>query len=68
MNALGLTLKQDGHYDKAIDIYGKSLGIQRRALGARHHECLATMHNMAECFRASGDDSKVRIDEVNVEI
>jgi len=58
MNALGLTFKYLEAHREALDMYNGALGVQRRALGASHHECLATMHNMAECYKAAGDKGK----------
>mmetsp|Transcript_16749 Transcript_16749/g.26589 ORF Transcript_16749/g.26589 Transcript_16749/m.26589 type:complete len:117 (-) Transcript_16749:117-467(-) len=61
MNALGLTHKRLEDFEKALDMYTRALGVQRRELGARHSECLATMHNMAECYTNMGDELKANV-------
>jgi tetratricopeptide (TPR) repeat protein len=56
LNNLGLLRKEAGQHASAAEAYREALGLRVGALGQRHADALTTLHNLAECVRAGGDE------------
>jgi len=56
LNNLGFLLKDMRQYERATEAYAEATRIRVAALGEAHHDTLVSMHNLAECRRAAGDE------------
>ena len=56
-NNMGNVYVSQGQYDKALEMYNKSLKISLAALGEDHPD-VATTYNMGEVYRSQGQYDK----------
>lgn len=56
-NNLALCLKGKGSYEEAEVLYRDVVRIRAERLGAEHQDTMTAMHNLAELYRAIGDES-----------
>jgi tetratricopeptide (TPR) repeat protein len=56
LNNLGLLRKEMGQFPAAMEAYREALETRTQKLGQRHPDALTSLHNLAECTRASGDE------------
>ena len=56
-NNLALCLKSKGSYEEAETLYRDVVRIRAERLGAEHQDTMTAMHNLAELYRAIGDES-----------
>ena len=60
MNNLAFLHKQRGEYGDAMSWYERALGVRTRGLPLGHADVVVAMNNVAECWRAQGNEEKVR--------
>jgi tetratricopeptide (TPR) repeat protein len=56
MNNLALCLKSKGSYEEAEVLYREVLSTRADKLGPEHQDTMTSMHNLAELYRAIGDE------------
>ena len=59
-NQLGLALRDDGQYDKALEYHQKSLAIRLKQLEADHPDVANSYYNIAFIYKAKKDLSKAK--------
>jgi tetratricopeptide (TPR) repeat protein len=57
-NQIGCILNGVGNYDKAIELYNQSLGIQLKVLGPDHPDTAASYNNIGSAYDNKGDYDK----------
>ena len=60
MNNLAFLHKQRGEYTEAMGWYERALGVRSRGLRYGHADVVVAMNNVAECWRAQGNEEKAR--------
>jgi tetratricopeptide (TPR) repeat protein len=55
-NNLALCLKSKGSYEEAEELYREVLSNRANMLGPEHQDTMTSMHNLAELYRAVGDE------------
>ena len=55
-NNLALCLKSKGAYEEAEELYREVLNNRANMLGPEHQDTMTSMHNLAELYRAVGDE------------
>lgn len=55
-NNLALCLKSKGSYEEAEELYREVLNNRAKILGPEHQDTMTSMHNLAELYRAVGDE------------
>eukprot|EP00602_Paraphysomonas_sp_CaronLab_P000015 CAMPEP_0185028022 /NCGR_PEP_ID=MMETSP1103-20130426/13436_1 /TAXON_ID=36769 /ORGANISM="Paraphysomonas bandaiensis, Strain Caron Lab Isolate" /LENGTH=308 /DNA_ID=CAMNT_0027562251 /DNA_START=71 /DNA_END=997 /DNA_ORIENTATION=+ len=66
LNNLGLVLKQLEDFTGAEKCYAEALEIRCKLYGEKHHDCVITLHNIAELHRARGDEDKAKKVQENI--
>lgn len=61
MNNLAYLHKQRGEYEAAMSWYESALGVRSRGLPFGHADVVVAMNNVAECWRAQGNEEKARM-------
>ena len=61
MNNLAFLHKQRGEYVDAMGWYERALGVRTRGLPFGHADVVVAMNNVAECWRAQGNEEKARL-------
>jgi tetratricopeptide (TPR) repeat protein len=56
LNNLGLLRKELGQHASAQEAYREALQLRVAQLGEAHPDSLTSLHNLAECVRAAGDE------------
>ena len=55
-NNLALCLKSKGSYEEAEELYREVLNNRANMLGPEHQDTMTSIHNLAELYRAVGDE------------
>jgi tetratricopeptide (TPR) repeat protein len=58
LNNLALIHKERGDYDRAIELYRRSLAIAERIVGPNHPDLLVTLNNLAVLYETSGQKAE----------
>ena len=52
---MAIVFKNQGHHERALELYTKALAITEKTLGPEHPDTLNTVFNMGNLARKSGD-------------
>ena len=58
LNNLGLVLKSQNNFRGALDAYLTALESRKNLLGEAHTDTIVSMHNLAECYLAMGNEEE----------